>query len=170
MDQFGVRKTINRNVYKAMLFLQSSKQRLLFEDEIANRVKKQMRGKKDCADMEIHQSLLNLTQLGIIICSDSSHYSVGHYLKPDGLNTAIKRGRVTKAKTRTLAKRGKRDVPIRIQNFPMATSAVMCNECMPVVRRFTISMGSLNLGGSPSDFVNVSFEENSNPEETQENP
>ncbi|KMZ03973.1 uncharacterized protein LOC6728347 [Drosophila simulans] len=78
MDEFRVPKKVNRNVFKAISILQSSRNDFVCTNDIVDQVKFQMR---NCVPVEhideaIKQSLANLTMLGIVRRLGASKYAL----------------------------------------------------------------------------------------------
>ncbi|KAL7730316.1 hypothetical protein ACLKA6_016564 [Drosophila palustris] len=161
MDQFDVPKAINRHVYKALIYLQSGEPAFLTEDVIGEQVKRQWRRNKPRPNMDeaIHKSLSNLTDLGILACTGSSSYAVRHTIKdvgqsnntpvvqlePKTNSTKPRRGNDKKKRLSGVSKRGSitKSKRIKLQSFPNLDTFVMCNECIPVMGRFSDAYGDL---------------------------
>lgn len=78
MDEFRVPKKVNRNVFKAISILQSSRTDFVCANAIVDQVKFQMRNRipVEHIDEAIKQSLANLTMLGILRRLGPSKYSL----------------------------------------------------------------------------------------------
>ncbi|XP_039492994.1 uncharacterized protein LOC120452703 [Drosophila santomea] len=78
MDDFRVPKKVNRNVFKAISILQSSRTHFVRVSEITDQVKYQMRNCVPVAHVDevIKQSLSNLTRLGIVRRLGSARYAL----------------------------------------------------------------------------------------------
>ncbi|XP_034484870.1 uncharacterized protein LOC117789835 [Drosophila innubila] len=152
MDQFDVPKAINRHVYKALIYLQSSESAFLTEEVIGQQVKRQWRRNKPTPNMDesIHKSLSNLTDLGILACTGSSSYAVRHTIKGVGQSNnqivqpnpkikSVKSLRGINKNKNVIKRRSSIMKPKRISllSFPNLDTFVVCKECIPVVRRFT---------------------------------
>jgi len=83
MDQFGVPKVVNRHVFQALMHLQEIKKSFVTEAEIAEMVKNTMRfnNPRPNIDEDIHISLLNLTELGLVANTESSKYGLRHVMR-----------------------------------------------------------------------------------------
>ncbi|EDW67282.2 uncharacterized protein vrs [Drosophila virilis] len=83
MDQFNVPKKVNRHVFKAVSALQTSRSGFVSAELINQHVKRQMRRGKNVPNLDeiIHQSLANLTNLGVLACTGSSDYAIRHTIK-----------------------------------------------------------------------------------------
>lgn len=83
MDQFNVPKKVNRYVFKAVSALQTSRSGFVSAELINQHVKRQMRRGKNVPNLDeiIHQSLANLTNLGVLACTGSSDYAIRHTIK-----------------------------------------------------------------------------------------
>ncbi|XP_064553255.1 uncharacterized protein vrs [Drosophila montana] len=83
MDQFNVPKKVNRHVFKAVSVLQTSRSGFVSAELINQHVKRQLRRSKNMPNLDgiIHQSLANLTNLGVLACTGSSDYAIRHTIK-----------------------------------------------------------------------------------------
>ncbi|EDV49357.1 uncharacterized protein LOC6553730 [Drosophila erecta] len=80
MDDFRVPKKVNRNVFKAISILQSSRTHFVRVNAITDQVKYQMRNLVPVAHVDevIKESLNNLTNLGIVRRLGSSRYALSN--------------------------------------------------------------------------------------------
>ncbi|XP_043657132.1 uncharacterized protein LOC122622615 isoform X2 [Drosophila teissieri] len=80
MDDFRVPKKVNRNVFKAISILQSSRTHFVRVSAITDQVKYQMRNCVPVAHVDevIKQSLSNLTKLGIVRRLGSARYALSN--------------------------------------------------------------------------------------------
>ncbi|EDV94445.1 GH21240 [Drosophila grimshawi] len=85
MDQFNVPRNINRQVFNAVVKIQSSECGFASVNEITKSVKKQLRSKKSKNNPRlneiINESLHNMTRLGVLDCIGSQEHAIWHILK-----------------------------------------------------------------------------------------
>lgn len=74
---------VNRLVYKAVSALQDMLSGFVSADLINQHVKNSLRRDKQLVNVDsiIHQSLSNLTDLGVLACTGSSSYAIRHTIK-----------------------------------------------------------------------------------------
>lgn len=85
MDQFDVPKVVNQNVLQALDFLQSERPNFYTASEIAIQVEKQMENFDDVDVLHnyVRESLSNLTEMGLLVCTGSADYCLQHSLAPN---------------------------------------------------------------------------------------
>ncbi|EDW16358.1 uncharacterized protein LOC6574869 [Drosophila mojavensis] len=83
MDNFNVPRKVNRHVYKAVSELQDSLAGFVSADLINQYVKYTLRRSKQLVNVDeiIHQSLSNLTDLGVLARTGSSGYAIRQTIK-----------------------------------------------------------------------------------------